>query len=138
MKVTTFELDGTAVRARVAVESAWKPYEEWNGQLLTGVQLAELLEVPRAALQQVHLRAGGHFVMHASPDLAFCQIVRGRGVLRLPDGERLSYQGPELYVFQPDTLHEWTDIEEDTLLSVCLVHRPTRSDPEIGPGEQES
>jgi hypothetical protein len=53
--------------------------------------------------------------------LAFCQIVRGRGRLGLPDGRSLAYEGPELYVFLPDTLHDWHDVEEDTLLAVCLV-----------------
>jgi quercetin dioxygenase-like cupin family protein len=125
VRTTVFELDGDAVRARVTPEPAWKPFEEWEGQPLTDVQLVELLEVPRARLQLVRLRAGGHFVMHSSPDLAFCQIVHGRGVLRFPDGEDLRYEGPELYVFQPGTLHEWTDIEQDTLLSVCLVGRPS-------------
>jgi quercetin dioxygenase-like cupin family protein len=127
MRTTVIELDGDAVRARVTPEPAWKPFEEWDGQPLTNVQLVELLEVPRAELQLVHLRVGGHFVMHSSPDLAFCQVVRGRGVLRLPDGERLDYAGPELYVFEPGTLHEWTDIEDDTLLSVCLVRRPSEA-----------
>jgi quercetin dioxygenase-like cupin family protein len=124
MRVTIFQLDGDDVHADVIAEPAWKPFEEWEGQPLDGVQLVELMHVPRAELQQVHIRAGGHFVMHTSPDLAFCQIVRGRGVLQLPDGRRLPYNCPELYVFQPGTLHEWTDIEEDTLLSVCLLRRP--------------
>ncbi|TDD65555.1 hypothetical protein E1262_24925 [Jiangella aurantiaca] len=125
MKTTVFELDGDAVSARVTPEPSWQPFDEWDGQPLTNVQMAELLEVPRAELQLVQLRAGGHFVMHSSPDLAFCQVVRGRGVLRLPGGERLPFEGPELYVFQPGTRHEWTDIELDTLLSVCLVRRPS-------------
>jgi quercetin dioxygenase-like cupin family protein len=125
VRTTVFELAGDAVRARVTPEPAWKPFEEWDGQPLTKVQMIELLEVPRAELQLVQLRAGGHFVMHSSPDLAFCQVVRGRGVLRLPGGEGLRYEGPELYVFQPGTLHEWRDIDDDTLLSVCLVRRPT-------------
>lgn len=125
MKVTAFTRDGADVRAEVTTEPAWQPFEEWEGAPLTGVQRVDLLVSPRATLQQVHLRAGGQFVMHTTPDLAFCQIVRGSGVLVLPDGTRLAYQGPELYLFHPGSLHEWTDITEDTLLSVCLVHRPT-------------
>ena len=31
------------------------------------------------------------------------------------------YEAPELYVFHPGALHDWHDVEEDTLLSVCLV-----------------
>lgn len=124
MRVTIFERDGEAVRADVREEPPWQPFAQWQGQPLTGVHRVDLLRLPRAELQQVHLRAGGHFVMHTSPELAFCQIVYGRGVLALPDGARLPYQGPELYVFQPGTLHEWTEIAQDTLLSVCLLHRP--------------
>jgi ABC-type sugar transport system permease subunit len=50
MRTTVIELDGDAVRARVTPEPAWKPFEEWDGQPLTNVQLVELLEVPRADL----------------------------------------------------------------------------------------
>src|SRR5215217_6713978 len=67
------------------------------------------------------IAAGGHFAMHASPDIAFCQVVRGRGKLGLPGGTEISYEAPELYVFHPGALHDWHDVEEDTLLSVCLV-----------------
>lgn len=124
MNVTVFDVDGAAARAEV-IDPAWQPFPEWDGQPLTGVSRADLLDFPRAQVQLVHLRAGGHFVMHTSPELAFCQVVRGRGQLRLPDGTRLPYQGPELYVFRPGSLHEWAEITEDTLLSVCLVPRPT-------------
>ncbi|AYY15015.1 hypothetical protein EF847_22300 [Actinobacteria bacterium YIM 96077] len=124
MRTTVFELDtdGKNVRPRVTPEPRWQPFDEWEGEPLTSVHLVEHVQTPRATLQQVHIAAGGHFVMHTTPDLAHCQIVRGRGILRLPDDQRIPFDGPELYIFQPETLHEWTDIEEDTLLSVCLVH----------------
>lgn len=124
MRVTVFELDGDDVRTRVTDTPAWQPFEEWEGQALTDVSLVVLQEVPRAELQQVLIGAGGHFVMHTSPDLAWCQIVRGRGVLALPDGTELPYEGPELYVFEPGTLHEWKDVTEDTLLTTVLIRRP--------------
>ena len=44
-----------------------------------------------------------------------------RGKLGLPDGTEVAYQAPELYVFHPDALHDWHDVEQTTLLSVCLV-----------------
>jgi hypothetical protein len=121
MRVTFFELDGNTVRPVVAEAPAWKPFEAYEGSALTEVDLVELDSSAWAELQLVRIRAGGHFVMHSSPDLAFCQVVSGRGKLRLPDGRTLDYVGPELYVFRPDTLHEWYDIAEDTLLSVCIV-----------------
>ncbi len=124
MKVTVFELDGDNVVTRVTDTPPWRPFEEFDGQPLMGVELVELHQVPRAELQQVVIRAGGHFAMHTSPDLAWCQIVRGRGVLVLPDGSELPYEGPELFLFAPGTLHEWRDITEDTLLTTALIRRP--------------
>ncbi|MGH2751654.1 MAG: hypothetical protein ACRDK3_12395 [Actinomycetota bacterium] len=88
------------------------------------MDLVELEQVPNAELQLVRIRSGGHFVMHTSPDVAYCQIIKGRGTLVLPEEHTISYSGPELYVFMPGTLHEWRDIEEETLLSVCLVKQP--------------
>jgi quercetin dioxygenase-like cupin family protein len=125
MKVTFFTLDGDDVRTHVTDTPPWEPLEEWEGEPLKGVELVRLQEVPRAEIQQVMIRAGGHFVMHTSPDLAWCQIVRGRGVLALPDGTELPYEGPELYVFEPGTLHEWKDISADTLLTTVLIRRPS-------------
>lgn len=99
----------------------WRPFEEYDGKSLDRVSLVELLEVPGGEIQLVEIRAGGAFAMHSSPDVAFCQVVRGRGRLGLPDGIELAYSGPELFVFLPGTEHEWHSITEDTLLSVCLV-----------------
>lgn len=124
MRMTRFTLDGDHVRVEVQDAPAWEPFEDYEGQPLRGVSQAPLDEVPRAEIQYVRIAAGGHFVMHTSPDLAFCQVIRGAGVLRLPDGTDLSYEGPELYVFHPGTLHEWHQITEDTLLSNCLVRDP--------------
>lgn len=121
MRVTFFEFDGDAVRPALAEAPDWQPFEAYEGEALTDVDLVELDKSDAAELQLVRIGAGGHFVMHSSPDLAFCQVVAGRGKLRLPDGRSLDYAGPELYVFKPDTLHEWHDIAEDTLLSVCIV-----------------
>lgn len=126
MRVTVFELDSGEVRPRVTETPPWKTHHEHEGEPLTGVAQAGLVEVPRAQTQLVHIGVGGHYVMHATPELAYCQIVRGRGVLRLPDGRELGYAGPELYIFHPETLHEWDQVTEDTLLSVCLVRAPER------------
>jgi quercetin dioxygenase-like cupin family protein len=123
MRTTVFELQGGAVASAVREEPTWEPFEEYDGKPLERVRVQDLLEPPGALIQLVEIAAGGQFAMHSSPDVAFCQIVRGRGKLGLPDGRAIDYQGPELYVFQPGTLHDWHDVEEDTLLSVCLVRQ---------------
>jgi quercetin dioxygenase-like cupin family protein len=123
MKTTVFELRADAVATDVREEPSWQPFEEYDGKTLECVRVQDLLEPSGALVQLVEIAAGGSFAMHSSPDVAFCQIVRGRGKLGLPDGRELDYEGPELYVFQPATLHDWHDVEEDTLLSVCLVRQ---------------
>jgi quercetin dioxygenase-like cupin family protein len=85
------------------------------------VRLVVVERLPLGEIQLVEIAAGGYFAMHASPDIAFCQVVRGRGKLGLPGGTEISYEAPELYVFHPGALHDWHDVKEDTLLSVCLV-----------------
>jgi quercetin dioxygenase-like cupin family protein len=124
MRVTIFDLDDGTVVPDVTPYPSWSSFEDYDGEPLTKVERVDLPPLPGAEAQLVHIAAGGHFVMHTSPDLAFCQIVRGRGVLRLPDGREHDYAGPELYVFRPHTLHEWDAVTEDTLLSVCLVPVP--------------
>ena len=123
MRTTIFELDGDRVATRIADQPAWQPFEEYDGKLLDRVRLVDIVEPSGALIQLVEIAAGGTFAMHSSPDVAFCQVVRGRGLLGLPDGHKLPYEGPELYVFLPGTLHDWHGVEEDTLLSVCLVRQ---------------
>jgi quercetin dioxygenase-like cupin family protein len=123
MRTTVFELRSGAVATDTREEPSWERFEEFDGKPLERVRVQDLLEPPGALVQLVEIAAGGHFAMHSSPDVAFCQIVRGRGKLGLPDGREVEYEGPELYVFQPGTLHDWHDVEEDTLLSVCLVRQ---------------
>jgi quercetin dioxygenase-like cupin family protein len=127
MKTTIFELYDGTVEANVTRVPDWGPMDEYDGKPLEGVRYVDLLEPPRALVQLVEIAAGGSFAMHASPDIAFCQIVQGRGKLGLPGGRELVYAAPELYVFMPGTLHDWHDVEEDTLLSVCLVQQPKSS-----------
>jgi quercetin dioxygenase-like cupin family protein len=121
MRTTIFELENDRVAPHVSESPPWRPFEEYEGKPLERVRVWDIAEPLGGLLQLVEIRAGGHFAMHSSPDVAFCQIVRGRGRLGLPDGSELAYSGPELFVFLPDTLHDWHAIEEDTLLSVCLV-----------------
>lgn len=123
MRTTVFDTDQDSVITQVEESPPWEPFEEYDGKPLNRVRLVELIEFPGGEIQLVEIKSGGHFAMHTSPDVAHCQIVRGMGKLGLPDGREISYEGPELYVFFPGSLHDWHDIEEDTLLSVCLVRQ---------------
>lgn len=123
MKTTIFDVDVEQVTAQVIEDPEWQRFDEYQGKILSNVRLFEILTVPGAEFQMVNIAAGGHFAMHTSPDVAFCQVVRGRGTLVLPEEQMIAYQAPELFVFLPGSLHEWRDIHEDTLLAVCLVKR---------------
>jgi quercetin dioxygenase-like cupin family protein len=123
MRTTVFELRSGAVVTDVRDEPDWQPFEEYDGKPLERVRVQDLIEPPGALIQLVEIAAGGSFAMHSSPDVAFCQIVRGRGRLGLSDGREVDYRAPELFVFLPGTLHDWHRVEEDTLLSVCLVRQ---------------
>jgi quercetin dioxygenase-like cupin family protein len=123
MRTTVFEVHSGAVVTDVREEPDWQPFAEYDGKPLERVRVQDLIEPPGALIQLVEIAAAGSFAMHSSPDVAFCQIVRGRGKLGLPDGRELDYRAPELYVFLPGTLHDWHAVEEDTLLSVCLVRQ---------------
>jgi quercetin dioxygenase-like cupin family protein len=120
MKATIFSLRDGRLVTEIS-ESPAQPFEEFDGKSLERVTRVDVHAAPQVEMQFVEIKAGGHFAMHSSPVIAFCQIVRGKGKLGLPDGGSLDYSGPELYVFMPDTLHDWHDIDEDTLLSVCLI-----------------
>jgi len=124
MRTTMFELRSGTVVTDIREQPDWQPFEEYDGNPLERVRVQDLIEPSGALIQLVEIAAGGSFAMHSSPDAAFCQIVRGRGKLGLPDGRTLDYNAPELYVFLPGTLHDWHNVEADTLLSVCLV-RPS-------------
>ena len=121
MRVTTFTAEGDRTGVASSPSPAWEPFGEYDGKPLQGVRLVVVERLPLGEIQLVEIAAGGRFAMHTSPDVAFCQIVRGRGKLGLPDGTEVAYQGPELYVFHPGSRHDWHDVEEATLLSVCLV-----------------
>jgi quercetin dioxygenase-like cupin family protein len=121
MRVTTFTVAADVVQASVDERPEWQTFEQYEGKPLRDVNLVEISRVDGAEFQLVEIKAGGNFVMHTSPDVAFCQIIRGRGKLGLPGERELDYEGPELYIFHPGSHHDWHDITEGTLLSVCLV-----------------
>jgi quercetin dioxygenase-like cupin family protein len=121
MRVTAFTDEGNRTGVNVWASPAWEPFDQYDGKPLEGVRLVVVERLPLGEIQLVEIAAGGRFAMHASPDVAFCQVVRGRGKLGLPGGTEITYQAPELYVFHPGALHDWHDVEQATLLSVCLV-----------------
>ena len=121
MRTTIFELRDGQVETDVVDRPGWQPLPEYDGHVLERVRDVAVRELPQASMRLVAIGAGGSFAMHSSPDVAFCQVVRGRGRLGLPDGRVLAYEAPELYVFLPGTLHDWHDVGEDTLLAVCIV-----------------
>ena len=124
MRTTIFRLRSGAVVTDVREAPEWQPFTEYEGEPLDRVRVQDLLEPSGALNQLVEIAAGGSFAMHSSPDVAFCQIIRGRGKLGLPEGRELDYAAPELFVFLPGTRHDWHGVHEDTLLSVCLVREP--------------
>lgn len=95
--------------------------EETAGQPNEGVSVASVDFAANGKAVFVRIAAGGHMAMHCGAESGFVQVVHGRGTLELPGGVRIAFAGPELFLFRPNTLHGWTDLEEDTLLSVCIV-----------------
>jgi hypothetical protein len=94
---------------------------ESGGQPNRGVSVATVDFAVGGKVVFVRIAAGGHMAMHGGAESGFVQVVHGRGTLELPDGVRIAFAGPELFLFRPNTLHSWTDIEEDTLMSICIV-----------------
>lgn len=121
MRVTVFVNEEQGVSPRVTDAPTLEPLLAWEGMALSGVTLHTIEERGEVQLQLVEIAAGGHFVMHSSPKLAFCHVVRGAGHLGMPGGRSLAYRGPETYVFHPDTLHDWHDVTETTLLAVAIM-----------------
>src|SRR3954466_6163389 len=118
MQTTVFRLSGDDVKADVADASGWRE-AEFEGAAVPGVEQIELHTSSNGTMLLIRMHAGHSFPMHSGPDFAFCQIVSGRGSLGLPDGSTMSYTGPELFIFEPGTLHDWHGISEDTLLAIC-------------------
>ncbi len=119
MKSTIVKSTPGGAKAEPTTKS-WEPFQTFDDKPLTAVELIELATYGPGQMQLVSIARGGNFVMHTSPEYAFCMVVRGKGILGLP-GNDIAYEGPELFIFEPGALHDWHDIEQDTLLAVCLV-----------------
>lgn len=121
MRTTIFQLVDGRVRPASETDHQFRELREFDGSPAERVAIHELETLGAVELQLVQILVGGHFPIHSSDKLAFCQVVAGAGRLGLPDGAFLDYRAPETYVFHPGTLHEWRDIMEDTVLSVALI-----------------
>jgi len=121
MRVSHVLLAGSQVRLDVVEDLVFTPLEEVNGERIEGVSVAAVEFAPHGEAHFVRIAAGGNFVMHTGPQSGFVQVVHGRGQLVLPGEVRVPYCAPELFLFRPQTLHGWSDIEEDTLMAACLI-----------------
>ncbi len=120
MRATILRLRGGAVVPEEAPDGGWRAVTEWDGSEVTATENVEIHRSPNGMVLLVHLRAGGFFPLHAGRVYSVCQIVSGRGILGLPDLLELPYSAPQLFVFEPGTLHSWR-ASEDTLFSVCEI-----------------
>jgi quercetin dioxygenase-like cupin family protein len=121
MRVSRVLLDGEAVRCAVLDGVEFEPVDEVAGERVEGVSAAHLTFAEHASAHLVRIAVGGGFPMHTGPESGFVTVIEGSGTLVLPGGVRVAYAAPELFLFAPDTLHSWTDVTADTLMSACLV-----------------
>ena len=117
MKISHVLLSGSDVNVDVVDDLHFTPVHEVDGQRIEGVSVANIPFMPTAEAHFVRIEAGGFFLLHTGPQSGFVQVVRGRGKLVLPEGTRVPFVAPELFLFRPETLHGWGDIEEDTLIA---------------------
>jgi quercetin dioxygenase-like cupin family protein len=126
MLITLIQERDGKVEAR-ALEPEWKKLEEWHGVPFRGISFSALLEAGSAQVALNHFEPEADAPPHSADQFCFIQVVRGRGKVGLPDGSEVVYEGPHLFLFQPGTHHTWHDVEEETLLSICLVSAPEAS-----------
>jgi quercetin dioxygenase-like cupin family protein len=113
------ERDGNVVARKL--EPEWQKLETWQGVPFRGISFSALLEAGPGQVVLNHFEEGAEAPEHSADQFAFIQVVRGRGKVGLPDGSEVAFDGPHLFLFQPGTRHTWHDVEEETLLSICLV-----------------
>ncbi|MGH2851133.1 MAG: cupin domain-containing protein [Solirubrobacteraceae bacterium] len=121
MDVSRVILDGTRVAIDRVESLDFAPLTEVNGEPVAGVSAARLTFADNASVHLIRIAAGGGLPLHTGPESGFVQVVHGRGALVLPGGERIPYAAPALFLFAPETVHGWSDVQEDTLIAACLV-----------------
>ena len=120
MRATILRLREGTLEPESVPDDGWHTVSEWDGSEVTGVENAEIHRSVNGTVLLVRIRAGGVFPLHAGRVYSVCQIISGRGVLGLPNRRELPYRAPELFLFEPGTLHSW-GASEDTLFSVCEI-----------------
>ena len=121
MRISRVLADGELITSAVVEGISFEPVLAVAGEPVTGVSTAALQFSRSAAVHLVRIAAGGGFPMHTGPEWGFVQVVTGAGTLVLAGGQRVPYAAPELFLFEPNTLHSWTDVTVDTLMSACIV-----------------
>ena len=121
MRISRVRADRELVTSAVVEEVGFEHVLEVSGEPVTGVSVAVLEFSGSATVHLVRIAAGGGFPMHTGPEWGFVQVVNGSGTLVLPGGQLVPYAAPELFLFEPNTLHSWTDVTADTLMSACIV-----------------
>jgi quercetin dioxygenase-like cupin family protein len=121
VRISHVLLEGSEVSLDVVDDLDFTPIEEVAGERIEGVSAAAVPFVPHGDVRLIRIAVGGYFVLHTGPESGFIQVVRGRGNLVLPGEVRVAFSAPELFLFRPNTLHGWNEIEEETLMAACLV-----------------
>jgi quercetin dioxygenase-like cupin family protein len=121
VRISRVFADGELVTSTVVDGVCFEAVEDMEGEHVEGVSMTQLSFAPNGAVHLVRVAAAGSMPMHTGPEWGFVQVVTGSGTLVLPGGTRVPYAAPELFLFEPNTLHSWTDVTADTLMSACIV-----------------
>jgi quercetin dioxygenase-like cupin family protein len=115
VRTTVFNVVDGRVEFKASETASWAAADE------SGQRAAEIYRSPNGASVLYSIPAGCTVPIHSGTNYSFCQIVTGRGKLTLPGGREIDYSAPELFILEPGALHGWSDVVEDTLLSVSDV-----------------
>ena len=120
MRTTILRPRNGAVETASADNHSWGVVAEWDGQAVSGTEHVEIHRSAHGVVLLVRICAGGRFPLHAGSVNSVCQIVAGHGTVGLPNGAEVAYRAPELFVFEPGTLHAWR-AQTDTEFTVCEI-----------------
>jgi len=119
VRSTHLWVDGLCPKIEMA-EAVWQEFADSKGMTVDKVQIVELVGV-KGVLHMVRVAPGGEMKMHASPQRSICVAVAGKGKLGLPDGDEREFCAPEVFIFEPNAIHDWHGIEEETTFVCCTV-----------------
>jgi quercetin dioxygenase-like cupin family protein len=119
MEITEFFVSGERTEVR-PVEARPEPLE-FDGRTLQEILYWKDEAAPEVRIEVVELSPGADLPMHAGEGFAFCQVVSGKGAVGLPGGDKVPFAAPELLLFEAGSQHSWCDIEEHTVLTICVV-----------------